>query len=358
MKRTKVAHIISSLSLGGVEKGIQLSVEKLNQAFDYKVYTLSSNNRISINNKYIYFGKFRYILFSFFFTLQQLIKNKPDVIIVSLWRSVAIALLYKKILKKKVFLIAFIHSETYFHFLDSLFSRLIIKNADAIACDSVNTLLSQQRNLKKTSKAYVIPYIFIHERGFVKSINKGHCIKFLFAGRITPIKNIESILAFFAELNKCNIDFQFDIYGTGDEAYITLLKNKIDHLNIVKRVTFKGQFDIDTAVDIFNMYHFYIQFSKNEGMAMSVVDSMLCGLVPIVTPVGEIKNYVIENNNGLILSHKDGIPEYEKLIDKLQSLVNNPDLYHYYSENSLLSFKAKMSYTTAFEKMIFDISSD
>ena len=36
---------------------------------------------------------------------------------------------------------------------------------------------------------------------------------------------------------------------------------------------------------------FYLQTSKFEGFAMSVVESMMMGLVPVVTPVGEIGRY-------------------------------------------------------------------
>ena len=105
MLKVKVAHIISSLHLGGVEKAIQLSIDELNSNFEYKVFTLSNNNTININAPYHNPGKYKYIFFSIFSSLIALHKYKPDIIIVSLWRSVPFSYAYKKLFNKNVVLI-------------------------------------------------------------------------------------------------------------------------------------------------------------------------------------------------------------------------------------------------------------
>ena len=45
---------------------------------------------------------------------------------------------------------------------------------------------------------------------------------------------------------------------------------------------------------------FFLQLSFYEGFAMSVIEAMQLGLVPVVTNVGEISNYCIDNFNGVI----------------------------------------------------------
>ena len=46
---------------------------------------------------------------------------------------------------------------------------------------------------------------------------------------------------------------------------------------------------------------FFIQSSFSEGMGISVLESMQLGLVPIVTNVGNIKNYCKDNFNSIII---------------------------------------------------------
>jgi glycosyltransferase involved in cell wall biosynthesis len=47
---------------------------------------------------------------------------------------------------------------------------------------------------------------------------------------------------------------------------------------------------------------FYLQTSVLEGMAMSVVEAMQLGLVPVVTPVGEIAHYSHHGENAVVVT--------------------------------------------------------
>jgi glycosyltransferase involved in cell wall biosynthesis len=352
MPKIKVSHIISSLNVGGVEKGIQLSVNALNEKIDYNVFTLSNNNSISLNPNYVVSPTKKYILFSFPSVIKELKKFNPDVIVVSLWRSVWIAILYKKFINKNQKLILFVHSEIFFHVLDKFFTKYLAKYADAVAFDSLNTANVQKSLIKNTRPFFLIPYVFPHNKGFTKRINSFEPLKFMFAGRIVPVKNLESVLYFFNQMKLQKIQFVFDIYGIGDAEYILQLQKLASLYDISHEINFRGYFDVDAAADIFNQYQFYIQFSKNEGMAMSVVDAMLYGLVPIVTAVGEIKNYVSHNDNGLILKYLDDKPDYDLLLNDLKVLINHPTVFNRLSENAINYFKDAKSYANAFCEMI------
>ena len=52
---------------------------------------------------------------------------------------------------------------------------------------------------------------------------------------------------------------------------------------------------------------FYLQTSKFEGFAMSVVESMMMGLVPVVTPVGEIRRYCNSKNSIIVYSNMEAV---------------------------------------------------
>ena len=59
---------------------------------------------------------------------------------------------------------------------------------------------------------------------------------------------------------------------------------------------------------------FFLQLSKQEGMAMSVVEAMQLGLVPVVTPVGAIKEYCRDEENALLFS---GIEDTQSRIERV-----------------------------------------
>jgi glycosyltransferase involved in cell wall biosynthesis len=58
-----------------------------------------------------------------------------------------------------------------------------------------------------------------------------------------------------------------------------------------------------------------------EGMAMSVVEAMQLGLVPIVTPVGEPARYCRNMENAVIFS------DFDQAVDEVCRLIDEPELY-------------------------------
>src|SRR5690606_29152265 len=64
---------------------------------------------------------------------------------------------------------------------------------------------------------------------------------------------------------------------------------------------------------------FFLMTSSAEGMAVSVVEAMQLGLIPIVTPVGEIPRYCAGGENA-ILVHDDG-----EAVAEIISLLERPD---------------------------------
>ena len=353
--KIKVVHIISSMQLGGVEKGINLSIEELNAHFDYKVATLSNNNSFYNKNlkQYFIFSKSKYILFSIIPVLHQLRNEKPDVMILSLWKSYLVGFLAKYFLRKQTKIIAFIHNEKYFHWADKCFTQLILKKADIIAFDSQNSQKAFQHLLLNTKQQFVIPYIFNSKSSKKLNLQDFELpIRFLYAGRLHESKNLEKVFEFFAEFKKIEPQFVFDIYGSGSQRYQKILIEKILQLQLEYNINFKGVFDSIQTTSIYTKYHFYIQLSKNEGMAMSVVDAMIHGVIPIVTPVGEINNYVTDSVNGFIVHQESSHQQLSVIGNKIHELFNNQNAYLQIQQNCMQQFNEHRNYNKAFIKMI------
>ena len=78
-------------------------------------------------------------------------------------------------------------------------------------------------------------------------------------------------------------------------------------------------------------------------MAMSVVEAMQLGLVPIVTPVGEIKNYCDSKNSILIY-------ENQAAISNIFNLIENNSQYNNLKKNAINRWKDHEIYSDSFLK--------
>jgi glycosyltransferase involved in cell wall biosynthesis len=67
---------------------------------------------------------------------------------------------------------------------------------------------------------------------------------------------------------------------------------------------------------------FYLQTSLQEGMAMSVVEAMQLGLVPVVTPVGQIATYCRDGENSILVGDDDDV-----VVRRLKTLATNPAMF-------------------------------
>lgn len=64
-------------------------------------------------------------------------------------------------------------------------------------------------------------------------------------------------------------------------------------------------------------------------MAMSVVEGMQLGLVPIVTPVGEIANYCEHEKSALFVDNDEQVQE------QIWNLLQNPKSYQVMRHNAI-----------------------
>ena len=96
--------------------------------------------------------------------------------------------------------------------------------------------------------------------------------------------------------------------------------------------------DISKIANYASHCSFFIQLSHHEGMAMSVVEAMQFGLVPIVTNVGEIERYCIDYKNSIIY---EGL---QKTFNKVFELKKSEIDFQEISNNAINTWKNKKLY--------------
>jgi glycosyltransferase involved in cell wall biosynthesis len=145
-------------------------------------------------------------------------------------------------------------------------------------------------------------------------------LKFVFWGRLTPLKNLLEAVDLISLLTDRHEDVSFVVIGP-DAGCLSALESKIQLLGLKRQVELTGYRSQNEIAALAENASFFLQLSHQEGMAMSVVEAMQLGLVPVVTPVGEIANYCRHMENGII--HRD-IPS---TVAAIEAVVADPERY-------------------------------
>jgi glycosyltransferase involved in cell wall biosynthesis len=92
------------------------------------------------------------------------------------------------------------------------------------------------------------------------------------------------------------IDWHLNVYGEGiDKEYL----HELVHMyGLTERVTFQGR--VDDIRELWQNNHLLIMPSVMEGMALAVVEAMLCGRPVVATDVGGHAEWIDDNVNGFL----------------------------------------------------------
>ena len=266
----------------------------------------------------------------------RLFRNPPDLLVASLWRS-ALVLILLKLVRPKQKTVLFLHSAHDVHWLDRIANQIAMRLADGIWADSAATL-NQRVPANLQHKGRVISFLL--ESRSLPEISEP-TPEFIFWGRLSPQKGLERALKIFSNILQLAPDAHFKIIGP-DGGVESDLKARVEQLGIAKNVSFTGaksQADIHT---IASRASFYLQTSIDEGMAMSVVEAMQIGLVPVVTPVGEIAHYCVDGKNAV------WVQENATAVDAVLGLLSDADRYKRMSYAAAKTWQAKPLYRDDF----------
>ncbi|MDO9373188.1 MAG: glycosyltransferase family 4 protein [Ferruginibacter sp.] len=353
MDKKKIIHIVPTFELGGVQTGILYSLEDLNKVFDYKVLVIGRVDAEWLKNlsPHLHVHIIRTGTNSLFFgalrAFKILKKLSPHIIISSLWKSVLIAASYK-LFYPKVYLLGFFHNAFPYHFIGNCFLQIMVRFQNSALADSneTKTFLKERYNVEQTD---VIPYNFSFEKpGLKRRAFDPSFIRLVFFGRLSQNKGIDRNLEFCRLCKEAGISFEYHLYGdiAEQENRESTYELMIRRLGIENEVTIKKVVPNDMVLEKMHEYDFLLHLSNMEGMALAVVEAMNCGLVPVVTPVGEIRHYSKDGENAIWLQ-----PQVENnmhdLLGKLKNVVSHPTKYYQISAAAAQTFKHYKKYSEA-----------
>lgn len=297
----KVIHLIPHDGVGGVEVAARSMADSSPAGIDFRLVLLAGRT-LAKDKRRIFESPFGSALNPLAQIRAAMLCRRigVDVLIFSLWRSIPAALLVK-LLKPSTRLAFFLNVDRVVHLPDALLSRLAIAVADQCWADSAVSL--EARLGAGDRRGRVISFV-THRLEPVGGAASPPQLHFVTWSRLNHQKGIDRSLRLIAQLARSGAEPRFDIWGP-DGGEGGKLKALAAELGIGDRIAFHGPAEHEALPGIARGQSFFLQLSRFEGMGMSVVEAMQLGLVPVVTPVGEIPRYVSDGGNGVLVDPKN-----------------------------------------------------
>lgn len=126
-------------------------------------------------------------------------------------------------------------------------------------------------------------------------------------------------------------DWQWDIYGSGNDQIKHDLITELDKGGVLSRVHFKG--NVKGTDNIYPDHAIYVMTSRYEGLPLVLLEAKQYGL-PIVSfncPTGPAE-IVLNGTNGVLIDNYDT----EQMRIKINELIENVELRKKFSQNAML----------------------
>ena len=150
---------------------------------------------------------------------------------------------------------------------------------------------------------------------------------FLFVGWLEKEKGLNEILKSIELLNKKKYTFMFTFIGDG--RGMNFAKKFIYEKELENSVVFRGWVKPQYVKEYYREADVFVLPSWAEGMPNALIEALSCGLATIVSNVGMITNYLVNEENALIVKPNDS----KSLTKSMERLLVDKDLKINISKN-------------------------
>lgn len=204
-------------------------------------------------------------------------------------------------------------------------------------CISTNTQRYFKSNLPKGLKnnTLLLPNALDHGRFSSKTAHgpkRNGKVKLITVGRLIPKKNHAFLLHVVRELHRRGINAGLTIIGEGEER--NKLKERIGAMQLNESVTMPGNLEHIEA-HLWE-HHIYVHSAIEEAFGLVIAEAMAAGLPVVSLDGGGNRDLITEGETGFMLD----IPDHVLFADRIEQLINSPELYTYISKNAS-AFSAK-----------------
>ncbi|HCJ7271168.1 TPA: glycosyltransferase family 4 protein [Vibrio cholerae] len=140
-------------------------------------------------------------------------------------------------------------------------------------------------------------------------------IDILFLGAFIKRKGIYELLSACSMLH---YDYHLHLCGSGENNKVEEL---INELNLKRKVTLHGWIGKDKKKELLSSCTVMVLPTYNEGLPMTIIESMACEIPVLTTPVGAIPEIIIDGVSGYLVQPGDIL----NLAKKLDFILSSPN---------------------------------
>jgi teichuronic acid biosynthesis glycosyltransferase TuaG len=225
--------------------------------------------------------------------------------------------------------------------------KLVVKKADWITSDS--DYMTQV--IQKIKPCKTLTFTFgLNSLPEYNDNNKDEHL--YFSNRmLTQNYNIDRVLQVFSTIFREDNKARLLISHQGDE--LQKLKQLRDKLGLEKAVDFIGFIKEDEQIEIYTRACYYLSLPTSDSTSVSLLEALAYGCIPILSDIPANKEWVKDEDNGLIIQQDISYKKLQKLKDKRIQLAEKnreiiskkaifPDLIRGFIQNiSSLKFDSK-----------------
>jgi len=263
---------------------------------------------------------------------KEAIKFKPDIIIAHAYRHfhTTRALKIAKKIGAKIFLVThapFVEGDTtrslkeklIVNLYDKFFARFYINKFNKIIAITPWEIPLLEKIGAKKDKIVLIPN-GIREEFFIPSKKKEQN-KILFMGRISPIKDLETLILAMKYVKNKNL--RLEIIGPAELGYLKILQNLIKSNNLQNKVKITNKtYDYKEQISNLDEAKIYVLPSKSEAMPQTLIEAMARGKIVIASNNGGSSALIVNGKTG----HLFQIGDPEALAEKINQALSSNQL--------------------------------
>lgn len=253
--------------------------------------------------------------------------DPPEVLITSLWRSSLVGLAANLPAERTEWAV-YLHNTRWTNRLDALVHRLALPRAAGILADSdsARRALVPARLQGRTAvvRPVAAPLDVPHPAPL------GSPVRLLFWGRLARQKRLDRTVDLLALLDARRPGgFALDLVGP-DHGEWDPLRERARQLGVAERITWHGPLDRAELAGHVGTGHLFVQLSDHEGLGMSATEASAVGLVPVVTPVGDVGTTTRDGHGAIHVGRVAGDrvhvteADLHRAADRITDLVDDP----------------------------------
>jgi glycosyltransferase involved in cell wall biosynthesis len=144
-------------------------------------------------------------------------------------------------------------------------------------------------------------------------------------------KGILTICETIVELNKLEINFEWNLFGINNEDHlIDIIKRKMGNSFPTKNIKFRGSVNENELIDYLKKSDLFVQASHAENSPNSLCEAMILGLPCIATFAGGTGSLLKDGEDGILIQDNDPFAMAGAILE----LANNKDLAIKYGQSA------------------------